>query len=228
MSDRRAPISLSRQLQHAMPLAVVWMVVLWIASLQDAASLEELFLDPATLAGQPWYPGLLANVGIVGWSVGVVAAGGGAWVSMRAGRPTAVTFLGSAALITMLLLLDDLLQSHAVILPATGMNPTAAQIVVVAPAPLWMWLHRAEIARSRWLLLLAALGGFVVSLTADMVVEGAGSAALLVEDGAKLLGIIAWAQYFLLTARDITGSVITAALGYTDRAWSIDEPVRIP
>jgi hypothetical protein len=73
MSDRRAPILLSRQLQHAMPLAVVWMVglvVLWIASLQDAASLEELFLDPATLAGQPWYQGLLANLGTkVGRSV---------------------------------------------------------------------------------------------------------------------------------------------------------------
>ena len=231
MSDRRAPISLSLQLQHAMPLAVVWAIglaALWLATAQDTVPLEKLFLDPATLAGEAWYTGLLANVGVLGWSVAVVAVAGGAWVSLRAGRPTAVTFSASAALITALLLLDDLLQIHAVILPSTGMNPTTAQLLIAAPAPLWMWLHRAEIERTRWLLLVAALGGFAVSLGADLFVEGAGSARLLVEDGAKLLGIIAWAQYFVLTARDITGSVIAAALGYTDRAWSIDEPVRIP
>lgn len=205
------------------------LVILAIAGLQRTASLDELFLDPAQLTGSPWYTGLLSNLGILAWAVAAIAAGGGAWVALRAGRPTAVTFLASAAMITTLLLLDDLLQVHAVILPETGMHPTAAQLMVVAPAPLWAWLHRVEIARSRWLLLLAALAGFAVSLGADQFVAvDEASRRLLLEDGAKLLGVLAWAQYFVLTARDITGSVIEAALGRNERIWSTEEHVRVP
>ena len=34
--------------------------------------------------------------------------------------------------------------------------------------------------------------------------------ALLVEDGAKLLGVTAWATYFVVTTRDIASSLLTS------------------
>jgi hypothetical protein len=229
MSERRRAMALRRQLRHTSPLLIAWSLgalVLLAVGVQDSASVEELFLDPAHITGAPWYTGLIANLGILAWTVAAVSAAGGAWVSLRAGRPSAMTFLASGALVTSLLLLDDLLQLHAVILPSTGMAPTAAQFMVVAPTLLWAWMHRHEIARTRWLLLLAAFAGFGLSLVADQI-GGTGSTRLFVEDGAKLLGVFAWAQYFVWTTRDITGSVIDAALGLTDRAWGIEEPVRV-
>ncbi len=227
MSERRRAMAIRRQFRHLSPLIIAWALgalVLLGVGVQDSASVEELFLDPAHLTGTPWYTGLIANLGVLAWTVAVVSAAFGAWVSLKAGRATAVTFLASGALVTALLLMDDLLQLHAVILPSTGMAKTAAQLMVVAPTPLWAWMHRAEISRTRWLLLLAAFGGFGLSLMADQL-GGSGSTRLFIEDGAKLLGIFAWAQYFLWTTRDITGSIVDAAMGHTDRVWGIEEPV---
>lgn len=218
MVERRRALVVRRQAANVWPLAFVWtlgLVTLTLVGVQNTASVEELFLDPAHITGAPWYTGLVSNLGILAWTVACVSAAGGAWVARRAGRPTAVTFLASGALVTAVLGIDDLLQLHAVLLPETGMHPLAAKLMVAAPAPWWMWLHRSEIARSRWLLLVAALAGFAVSVGSELLVSTRGSTRLFVEDGAKLLGVLAWAQYFVWTTRDITASVIAAALERT-------------
>lgn len=225
MSERRRPIPLRRQARLTIPLAATWtfgIVALTVAATQDVVPVEQLFLDPAAVNGAPWYTGLLSNAGILAWTVAAVSAGGGAWVALRAGRPSAFTFLGTGALVTSVLLLDDLLQAHAVLLPSIGVNPTVAQFLIVAPAPLWIWLHRQEVVRSRWMLLAAAFAGFGASLVVDFGAPGATS-SILVEDGGKFLGVLAWAQYFVLTAGDIGRSVINAALGRGDRSWTLDD-----
>lgn len=216
MSDRRRAVAFRRQLRLASALAIVWsfgLLAIAVAGSRNDAEIEELFLDPAYLAGSPWYTGLFTNIGILAWTVAVVAAAGGAWVAARAGRPSVVPFLASAAAMTALLLADDLFQLHADVLPSSGMHALAAKIVIVAPVPVWTWVNRNEIVRTRWLLLACAFAGFGASLLVEMAGSSATSTRILVaEDTGKLLGVLAWAQYFLLTTVDITRSVIDAAL----------------
>lgn len=224
MADRRQSLPVSGQLRSAFALLVLWasgLFAVLLAGVQPGAELEELFLDPAYVTGSPWYTGLFSNIGILAWTVAVTAAVGGAWVSARAGRPTAATFLISGALVTSLLLADDLLQLHADLLPSTGMRQGFAKVIFIAPVPLWVWANRVEIARTRWLVLGAALAGFGLSLFSEAIapILDLGSPTdLVVEDSAKLLGILAWAQYFILTTGDITASVITEASDRRDHA----------
>ena len=52
----------------------------------------------------------------------------------------------------------------------------------------------------------------------DVGASVTGDAALLIEDGLKFLGILAWTQYFAITARDIAASTIAEALSRPNMA----------
>lgn len=237
MQDRRHSIAPQTQVRVAASLVAVWagaLVAVAFARLQQAADVEALFLDAAYLTGSPWYTGLFTNVAILAWTVAATAAAGGAWVAHRIGRASVVPFLASSAAVTAWLLADDLLQFHADLLPALGLTPTVAKAAIVAPVPLWLIGNHREILRTRWFLLSAALAAFFTSL----VVE-AGSVestmALVLEDTAKLLGVLAWAHYFVTTTVDITRSVINEALGarnVTPPSTTVDhhedEPTPVP
>lgn len=213
MADRRQRPSLDWQLADLLPLAVVWAAaigVVAVAGLQRQVPVTELFLDPAAVAGVPWWTGLLSQLGLLGWMIAAVAAGGGAWLAGRLGRRSAAVFLGSGAVVTVLLLADDLLQVHAVLLPRIGIDKPLSQLLIVAPAPVWALTHRREILRTRWLVFAAAIAGFVASTAVDVWWAPTGSdvGRTLVEDGTKFLGICAWAQYFTMTTADIARSVV--------------------
>ncbi|MCB0992005.1 MAG: hypothetical protein R2770_13010 [Acidimicrobiales bacterium] len=214
MSDRRRQISLTRQLRLVLPLVMLWMVggaALAVAGLQTAIPREELFLDTTAISGLPWYAGVLSNVGILAWTVAAVAALGGGWVSFQTLRPSAGRFLTAGGLVASILLLDDLLRLHSSVIPKVlGVPKAIAMLLVVAPAILWFLGFIDEVLRTRWLVLLAALGAFFGSVAADQLLPS-GPNTLLIEDGAKLLGVLAWSLYFVLTTRDIATSTIRAA-----------------
>jgi len=216
MSERRRGFSLRRQLISLAPLGALWLVgiaVLAAARLQTATPLEFLFLDPAHLTGTPWYTGALSNLGILIWTCGVTFAAAGAWVASRTDRSAAARFLAFGALATAILLLDDVFAFHSGLLKNTvGIPKTIAQAMVVAPTIIWVVAFRDDILRTRSALLVAGLGSFAGSVLVDAGLALTGDTALLVEDGLKFLGILAWAQYFVITARDIAASTINAAL----------------
>ena len=208
-------MSLRRQMRSAGPLVSLWLagaVVLFLAGVQDDASLRLLFTDPAYATGQPWYLGLISNLGILGWSVAVTAAVGGAWVAAQTNRPTAARFLIAGAAATAVLLFDDLFLIHSTWIPRLGVSKVLAQLMVVAPAIGWLAAFRGEMRRSRWLLVVAALFAFGISLVVDRVVAPSDGASLVIEDSGKFMGILAWALYFVLTVRDISRSTIAAAM----------------
>ncbi len=214
MAERRLGFDPKRQLREIVPLFFLWIVgfcVLAIAGFQDEAPLKQLFLDPASLTGSPWYTGLISNIGILCWSVAATAAAGGAWVAKQTGRPSASKFLLMGAVATVVLLLDDLLQIHATWLPKLGMNKFGSQILIVLPTVFWLFVFFRDLIRTRWLLVICALGSFAVSLAIDSGLGLTGTTSLMVEDGGKFLGVLAWALYFTLTAKDITASTIRAA-----------------
>lgn len=221
MAERRRRRDVRHQIPSATPLLAGWVVagsVLAVVAAQRSIALETLFLDAAYLAGEPWYTGVLSNLGVLGWTSATVAALGGGWVASQTGRPSAARFLWSAAVVSVVLLADDLFQLHADLLAFTGLPKGGRQLLVVAPAAVWLVRYTGEIARTRWVVLAGALVGFGVSLLVDALAPRDSIAGLFAEDSAKLLGVLAWAQYMILTSVDIVRSTIRDAARLTSEA----------
>jgi len=230
-SDRRRGFSLRRQARTLVPMAILWVVgvvILTAARVQTAAPLRDLFLDPAHLTGAPWYTGALSNLGIFVWTGGVAFAAAGAWVSRRTGRDSAARFLAAGTIATLILVFDDIFAIHSSVLNDIAWMPKAvAQFLIVAPTLLWVVRFLDDILRTRYLILFAALGCFAGSVLIDQSGLLQGETALLVEDGFKFLGILAWSQYFVLTARDIAASAI-GERSATNEASSVEEEQHTP
>jgi hypothetical protein len=225
MSQRRSAREVVAQLPSLAPLVILWVIAavgLVAVGLQQRVNVDQLFLDRTYVANVPWYTGMLSDLGVLVWTAAVVAALGGAWVASQTGRPSAARFLVAGATATAVLLVDDLLRLHSSVLPQTGMSKLTAQLLIVAPAAIWLTAYIDDIKRTRWLVLAAGLAGLGASLAIDTVIHGTSDVAILAEDGAKLLGILAWAQYLTLTTIDITRSTIRAAMG-RDLDWPAPE-----
>ncbi|QYG95113.1 hypothetical protein HC251_23580 [Iamia sp. SCSIO 61187] len=214
MAERRRRRELRHQIPSVAPLLVGWLAgctVLAAVAAQRTVAVEQLFLDAAFLTGEPWYTGVLSDLGVLGWTTATVAALGGGWVASQTGRPSAARFLWAAAAVSALFLADDLFQLHADLLRFVGLPKPARQLLVVVPAVVWFLRYTGEIARTRWVILAGALGGFGLSLVVDAVAPTTSTTALFLEDSAKLLGVLAWTQYMVLTSVDIVRSTIRDA-----------------
>lgn len=212
--ERRRQRALRDQLPSVAPLLGGWLIAavgLAAVAAQSAVPLETLFLDATFLTGEPWYTGVLSDLAVFGWTTATVSAVGGAWVASQTDRPSAARFLRGAALVSAVLLADDLFQLHADFLRILGIPKIARQVLIVAPAVFWLARYLGEILRTRWVVLLGALSGFATSVVVDTLAPGDSRIALFIEDSAKLLGVLAWAQYLVLTSRDIARSTIREA-----------------
>lgn len=219
--ERRRGFSVRRQLRNLVPLAVLWclgLAILATVRVQTAISLPALFLDPAHLTGAPWYTGAMSNLGILVWTAGIAFATAGAWVARRVGRIGAFRFLAVGALATLVLVLDDVFSLHAGLLQEMlGGSKPLAQVLVVLPVGVWALAFTSDIRRTRSVLLIAAGGALAGSVLVDVAAGPGGDDRLLLEDGLKFLGILAWSQYFAITSRDIAASAITGAIGVDAR-----------
>ena len=225
--ERRRGFSLGRQLRSVAPLGFVWLggfIILAAARVQTAASLDQLFLDPAHFTGAPWYTGALSNLGIFVWTLGIAFAAAGAWLARRTGRTGASRFLAFGTVATLCLVFDDIFAIHSSILNDVAWLPrSGAILLVVSPTLIWVLCNLSDIRRTRYLILLAALGCFAGSVLLDRVGLIGGENALLAEDGFKFLGILAWTQYFALTTRDIATSAIASHAAATPETRNVDE-----
>ncbi|NNE73435.1 MAG: hypothetical protein HKN26_07215 [Acidimicrobiales bacterium] len=209
--DRRSGFDGRILVRMFMPVLVVWaigLVVLAGLVTQNAVPHEQLLLDPNYTGGLPWYTGLVSNLMILVWAVATTAAAGAAFVVRRAGRPQAEAFLRGATLLSLLLTLDDALQLHIVVAKTLDVPKPATYVAYLALSAAWALRSWPELQRTRWQLLAAAAGAFAVSLIVDQLTSPDNTTALIFEDGAKTLGVLAWATYFVVTARDIAASVI--------------------
>ncbi|MFV0260013.1 MAG: hypothetical protein ACK5PP_16370 [Acidimicrobiales bacterium] len=210
MTERRRNRSLLDGLRPLAPLGPVWLagtVFLVLLAGQGAIPQEQLLLDPNAFGGIPWYTGMVSNLGVVGWTVGAVAACFGCWTARIGGRRGAERMLSGGALLTTVLTLDDLFQFHAV--AAHQLDVPKQAVVGVYGLLLLAWVaeNRVELSRSPWPLLAAALTTFAVSNLVDRF-GGRSSIWLVMEDAAKFLGILAWAAFFTVTTAAITRSLI--------------------
>lgn len=214
MADRRQRRPALAQLRALSPLVVVWATgvsVLAVVATQQRVPDSLLLLDPVSANGLPWYTGLVSDLGVLVWCVASCVAATSAYVAWLDGRPRAARFLIEGSLVGALLMADDLLLLHSDVIPRhLGVPKRGVELAEVAIVAVWLAANRVELTRTRYQLLVAAGVAFAASLLIDAMADGRSVRALVAEDGAKLLGIQAWATYFVATARDILRSVVAA------------------
>ena len=214
--ERRATRPARERLATLTLLLGVWAAgccLLLVVILQRRVPVRDLLVDPATATGSAWYAGMVTSVGVLAWSVAACACAATAYTAALAARPRAVSAFRGAALLFGLLLLDDLFLLHSDLVPAAlGLSKLTALATLASMAGLWVLTARGELRRTRWELLLASAGAFAASLGVDVAVAGPESGPrLLVEDGAKLLGVLALADWSVATARDVLRSAVPLA-----------------
>src|ERR1700710_2805032 len=119
-NERRRAEPIRDQLRMIAPLIPVWLIgfgVIGLVALGNGRDVNALMMDPNFTGGFRWYTGLISNLGILCWTVAAASAGWGAWLARLGGRHGAAKFLVASAALTLYLLLDDLLQLHADLLP---------------------------------------------------------------------------------------------------------------
>ena len=157
-----------------------------------------LVRDPAAIAKHPIYYGFFSNLGVLLWSA--TAGGllvGGLALRDSPGEERRAAFLLWFGAVTVLLALDDVYLLHEDVyrryLPGSSVVPLALHASLLLGGLL---LFRAHVLASGFGALLISLAGFAVSALFDVTVSSPTPLHHYLEDGAKLLGIVAWAGYF--------------------------------
>ncbi|MCP9237143.1 hypothetical protein [Lewinella sp. JB7] len=167
----------------------------------------DLFRDPLALTEAPVYFGLLSQLGFFFWSVPVGALllilVMGDWL-----RAHSRGFILYSFLLTMGLALDDVFMLHETVLPDTlGVPQGIVFAVYIFSMAGYLLFNQTAILRAPFPILFVALGLFGTSMLVDLApgperLIGIDMVFLL-EDGAKLGGIIFWTCFQLVVCRNI-------------------------
>ncbi|SDR86598.1 hypothetical protein SAMN05216421_0473 [Halopseudomonas xinjiangensis] len=160
----------------------------------------DLTRDPTAVAGVRIYIGFLSQVGIFFWSttatlclfVALVIPG-------RAQTRRIRGFFVAAGALTLMLGLDDVFLLHEHLFPFLGVNELVVLGVYgLCTVAFLLYFHKI-ILNSEFLLLTMALVFFGASVVID-VLDIEWIDPYLLEDGAKLIGLVSWTGYFFRTA----------------------------
>jgi len=195
----------------ALPLLGLWLpaaVALAALVLQDRHTVDMFLRDPAAMSGLPWFAGAFSGAGVIGW---IATAAVCLYAAIAAPRRPEYerwrAFALGAGLLSAILGMDDLFLFHeAGAKQIFGVHEIVILVGYFVATAWFLVDFRREILETEWLGLLAALGMFTLSVTLDKgqgrwgdgIPERLWSVG---EDGAKLLGILAWAVYFVRTCR---------------------------
>lgn len=191
-------------------------ILVAFAMVQPWVDPKLLFLDPmiaAEVSGKccRTYYGLMSTLGVMLW-IGTAAAGAlGFVILLRLGANREVLlFAATTCMLALVLGFDDAFLVHENLAPKLGIP----QKVVLAGYLLLALSHFLLNIRqilTRDLAMLAVAGAFLtVSLSLDVVVHSTDSLIVSLEDGAKFVGIVAWACFHAdAMVRSVTGRLVS-------------------
>ena len=201
LSRVRARITDDRPLVTALgllwaPVVIGLLLVLVIEDIDPVI----LMRDPAAATDSPRYLGLHTNLGIVGWTVSAVIFLGTAYLLRIEGTSPGFRMCLSAGAFVTILMLDDLLQLHE-LAGRWGIPQALVFGIYLMAVVTWLVAFREEVAKSPLAILGMGVAMFGISIGIDILFEGNDDRwRLVVEDGAKLLGILALSVYAAGTA----------------------------
>ncbi|HEV2295889.1 MAG TPA: hypothetical protein VGR35_18730 [Tepidisphaeraceae bacterium] len=151
--------------------------------------------DRQMFAGAKFYAGAYSTLGLLLWaSTATICLFTAALVAGRSGR-LALMF-ASGALLSVLLLVDDMLMLHEVVFPYyLGISEYFVVGAQGVAGLLFVLIFRRELLAGPLLLFVMTGGCFAASLISDEMPPG--RAHFLIEDGLKLLGICGWLGFWL-------------------------------
>lgn len=209
-----APTQLSIRRELLVVAALVWLPLLLVlaaivvVTTGSDVTVRQLTQDATTVLDGPFYVGLVSNFGLTLWAAAVTVCLFTASLSLAGGTGLG-RFLTVSGAFTALLLLDDLALLHDEILPIyAGISGDVYGVLYVVFMLGYLVAFRGLILSTDWPILFVALACFGVSTVVDVGAAALGnffsaSTVVLVEDGAKLLGIGTWVAYFVSVARRV-------------------------
>ena len=160
----------------------------------------DLTRDPADIFNTAFYIGFLSQAAIFLWAAtAAVSLFAGLILPNRTVTPGQKAFLLTSGLLTMFLAADDAFLIHDKILPRIGVPETVTFAGYLALVLLYILRFRSLILKTEYVLLGLAGVFFAISIVVDVIEPGFLPFHLL-EDAAKLAGILCWLAYFLRVA----------------------------
>lgn len=203
--DRRRELRWTALLVWLPGVAVLAVAVLF--SLAAGTSMRSLLQDATTVLEAPFYIGSVSLLGVILWSMAAAVCFVAAFVPKpHVMDPWRRFFIVSGAF-TGILLVDDAFLLHDEILPRyAGISGELYGVAYVLATAAYLVAFRNTIRRTNYWILVVALAFFGVSATVDVGSGVVGDIIgprwiILLEDGAKLLGIGTWLAYFASVAR---------------------------
>lgn len=186
-------------------------IVLFLQAWKGVPS-DHLTRDPNAIFDMPLYIGFLSQVGIFLWSAAsAVCLFSGALLASRPGNVVSSRFLYAAGLLSMLLGLDDAFLLHEQFFPFIGIPENAVYAIYACLMLSFLYGFREQILITGYPLLAAGLMFFAASVLLDLT-QPEGIDVFLVEDGAKLVGIMSWMTYFAHAAYVYSTDALPARL----------------
>jgi len=186
------------------------LAVFGLLSMQPWVPMASLIRDPVAIFDGHFYHGLVSNIGVLLWcATAAISVFRGA-ENWHAGFRRSGAFLLSGGILTAMLLLDDFFLAHEQIVPRFTRLPEKIALAFYPVAiTVYIAAYWREIVRADAILFLLSLALFAVSSLIDVGFDyhfyeaPAGlevSASVILEEGAKFIGIAAWAAFHIRAA----------------------------
>ena len=195
-------------------IAVLYLLIIFLLcsiffiSLDIGVPLERFTRDPSATTGTDPLVGLVSNIGILFWCTGAsiclysffnIIYSRGKKIN---DRPLFLLVFGA---ITAILMLDDLFLFHESIAPRVFNIPENSVYVFYGLIVLFSIIRfRRTILQTNWIILSLAFTFFALSIANDLF-KGLFilPSSTFIEDSFKLLGIVSWVYYFILSSVQI-------------------------
>lgn len=171
----------------------------------------DLTRDPLATAQLPFYVGFVSQVGLMLWAACVAVTLFAALMLSESTKPTMKRFLFIAGMFTLFLALDDAFLLHEEVFPKFGIPELLVYAGYFGLFAAFLFFFRTLLSQTPYILLLTALACFALSIGFDeLPLERWNINPFLIEDGFKLMGIIAWGLYFTRVSIAHLRSIISA------------------
>lgn len=184
----------------AMVFAAIQISIVLLLHFWKGISLGDLTRDPAAIFEFPPYVGFLSQTGIFIWAASAAVCLFSAWAMKGFSDPLFTRYLVFSGLLALFLGVDDVFLLHEELFPGFGVPEKVVYLIYIAFIFLYLITNVRVILKTDYLLLAMAFGFFGISIGFDFV-DVYFPGQFLLEDGAKLTGMVGWLVYFGLTAR---------------------------
>lgn len=187
------------------PVFVLLFVIGVLAWVTTEFTVQGFTRDIATLGDLPFYAGSVSTLGLILWgaTAGMCVL---TYAVLRSHhRSRLVQFIGWGGALTVVLLIDDAYLLHEHVFPRyLGVDGSILFGTYAVAGVAYLASYRRVFFRTNYSLFLLGVLAFAVSVVADYSLElffRETGFLMMMEDGSKLVGVVAWTAYFADTCR---------------------------